>query len=249
MDYDETSVADRYGAARALPPSVMARWRLEIKAAAPLRAGATVADVGCGTGRFSGCLSEAYGGPVIGCDRSATMLAQARAEGTGGELYCLADAQALPFRERSIGMLFLSNVVHHLRDLSAAARSFVPLLEPGGFVVVRNYTRDELSAIPYISYFPGAIQVARSMTPSREDLSRAFEHAGFRQYSARVVSQPVADSPRLYLEKVASRVYSDLVLLPDDEFERGLLQLRKSVQDGTLASLTERIDLLAFQCA
>ena len=60
MDYDSTSIPARYRAARELPASVMQEWLSSVRRSVPLPPGSRIADVGCGTGRFSMGLADAY---------------------------------------------------------------------------------------------------------------------------------------------------------------------------------------------
>jgi SAM-dependent methyltransferase len=61
--------------------------------------GASVLDVGCGTGYFSRRLAS-DGFDVTGVDASAGMIGYARSHGTGRERYVMGDARQLPFPDR-----------------------------------------------------------------------------------------------------------------------------------------------------
>jgi ubiquinone/menaquinone biosynthesis C-methylase UbiE len=150
-------------------------------------------------------LADAYASRVIGFDRSTKMLAQVRSRHDHVS-FCLADAQAVPLRRASTGMVFLSNVVHHLTDLGQAADGFAYVLRPRGFVVVRNYVREQLQDVPYLEFFPEAYAASVQMLSLGSDLEAAFGRAGFALLSYRPVEQPVAESPIEYLSKLVSRV-------------------------------------------
>jgi SAM-dependent methyltransferase len=77
MDYERAGVAETYRRVRTLPSETFALWRDLLRELVPTRGIVRVADLGCGTGRFVGCLKEAFGVPVIGLDPSARMLAAA----------------------------------------------------------------------------------------------------------------------------------------------------------------------------
>ena len=197
MDYDSTPIPKQYRAARGLSAPTMRAWLSAIRQSAPLRSGSRVADVGCGTGRFSAGLADAYASHVVALDRSAKMLAEVppRDERVS---YCRGDAQALPLCAASIEMVFLSNVVHHLADLPKAAEGFARVLGPSGFVVVRNYLREQLQDVPYLAFFPDAHAVSRRSLSSAREIEGAFRRAGFRLFSYRGIRQPAAGSPIEY---------------------------------------------------
>jgi len=246
MDYDATSIPERYRTARDLPAPVMRQWLLAVRESAPLPPGPKIADVGCGTGRFSMGLADVYGRHVVGVDRSARMLAQVHSRHRHVS-FCVADAQALPLRRGSLGMLFLSNVVHHLPDLVRAAEGFAHVLRPGGFVVVRNYVREQLQSVPYLEFFPEAYTASVETLSSTSEIEGAFARAGLAIASHRTIEQPVADSPADYLGKVRSRTYSDLAAIADDAFEAGIARMTAAVSDGWRRSLREPIALFSFQ--
>jgi ubiquinone/menaquinone biosynthesis C-methylase UbiE len=246
LDYDSTSIPARYRAARELPASVMQEWLSAVRRAVPLPPGSRIADVGCGTGRFSVGLADAYASRVIGFDRSAKMLAQIRSRHHHVS-FCLADAQAVPLRRASTGMIFLSNVVHHLTDLEQAGDGFAYVLRPRGCVVVRNYVREQLQDVPYLEFFPEAYAASVQMLSPGSDLEAAFGRAGFALLSYRTVEQPVAESPIEYLSKVKSRAYSDLAAISDEAFEAGVARMTAVIADGWRRSLREPLGLFAFQ--
>jgi len=246
MDYDSTPIPKKYRSARRLPAPTMRAWLSAIRRSAPLRPGSRVADVGCGTGRFSIGLADTYSSQVVGLDRSAKMLAEVRSRDDRVS-YCLGDARALPIRDSSLGMVFLSNVVHHLIDLPKAAEGFAHVLQPGGFVVVRNYVREQLQDVPYLEFFPEAHAASVTALGSGREIEEGFRRAGFTLFSYRSIRQPVAGSPIEYLSKVQSRAYSDLVAIPDDAFEAGVERMAVAVSDGWNRSLREPIALFSFR--
>jgi SAM-dependent methyltransferase len=161
--------------------------------------------------------------------------------------YCIADARALPLRGGSVGMAFLSNVVHHLADLPRAAEGFAHVLEPGGFAVVRNYVREQLQDVPYLEFFPEAHAASVSALASGREIRDVFRRAGFTLFFHQSIRQPVAASPIKYLSKVQSRVYSDLAEISDDAFEAGVARMAAAVRDGWNRSLREPVVLFSFR--
>jgi SAM-dependent methyltransferase len=62
--------------------------------------GATLLDVGCGTGYFTRRFAGECGLAVLGLDPDADWLAYASTHGVGTERYCRGEAQHLPFADR-----------------------------------------------------------------------------------------------------------------------------------------------------
>lgn len=88
--------------------------------------GARVLEIGCGTGRFTRWLAES-GNRVVGVDRSAVMLAEARRRGAGP--WVLSDAQALALRDRSCAAAVLVTALEFVPDPLAALRDALRVAE------------------------------------------------------------------------------------------------------------------------
>ncbi|MDQ3963972.1 MAG: class I SAM-dependent methyltransferase [Actinomycetota bacterium] len=76
--------------------------------------GATVAEVGAGTGNFL-ALFERFAGRLIAVDLTPAMLAQAVARHPDMEAV-VADGAAIPLRSRSIDLVCSAQALHHIRE-------------------------------------------------------------------------------------------------------------------------------------
>ena len=95
--------------------------------------GASVLDVGCGTGvLMEGCLGSVL--LPVGLDRSPAMLARARRRLPHAPLIC-GDAAALPFPDASFDAAVTNSALHYLDDPAAAVRELARVTKPGGAVV------------------------------------------------------------------------------------------------------------------
>ena len=249
VDYDNTTIAERYDRARQLPEATLEIW---LDAIAELTSGhpmEIVLDVGCGTGRFSAGLADRLGAVVIGMDPSDTMLREARRKAPHPDVkFCNGRAEGLPFIDRSLSLVFLSMVFHHLSDQDAAIREFKRALDPDGLVCIRNSTTDLLNRVPYLKYFPRAEKINRKRLPSKQDVVRTMEQAGFSVVEHRVIQQHFASSFSEYCQKIGRRALSDLVHLSDADFEAGLLQMKQAVKtDAEAGPILEPVDLFVFQ--
>ena len=220
MDYERAGVAETYRRVRTLPAATLALWRDLLRQLVPTRDPRRVADLGCGTGRFVGCLAEAFGVPVVGLDPSTRMLASApRAHGIH---YAAAEAERLPLGNEALDVAFLSMVWHHLRDVPAAVAELARTVRAGGAVVVRTPTVDLLDRFAFLRCFPESRALDERRMPSRVGLRALFVSAGFTAVAERAVEQRMADDPEDYRERVRARGFSSLQQIPDAAFARGL---------------------------
>lgn len=224
MDYDRTTIAKTYDAARGYSPEVLRLW-LDLVAAAVPRDVALIVDVGCGTGRFSRPLAERFDTRVIGIDPSQNMLEIARNKANERDVeFVEAAAEAVPLPDGCADVVFMSMILHHLVDRARAAQECRRLLRPGGCLCVRNSTRD--SRYPQRRFFPGIGAMIERELPSRDDVVALFKSAGLRLSTYRRVAHPVASSWAEFADKLALRADSFLARLPAAEFARGMIALR-----------------------
>jgi SAM-dependent methyltransferase len=143
--------ADRIdaGVAAFLPP---------LLAAAAVRPGDRVLDVGCGTGQLTREAARA-GGAALGVDLSGPMLDLARrraaAEGLTGARFERADAQLHPFPAAGFDVLLSRHGVMFFGDPAAAFANLARALRPGGravFLTWQPYERNE-----WLRAFRGAL--------------------------------------------------------------------------------------------
>lgn len=102
----------------------------------------SVLDVGCGPGTITADLAGLVApGRVVGIDRAADVLVQARGNASGRTAlpsFASADVYRLPFRDASFDVVHAHQVLQHLVDPVAALRDMRRVLRPGGLVAVRD---------------------------------------------------------------------------------------------------------------
>lgn len=138
--------APSYDAAAVLQREVARRMleRLDYIRVAPGR----VLDLGCGTGSDLAPLAARFpDARVIGLDRSATLLASAREEGSwlrrlarlgrprNERPVCVADAAALPLADRSVSLLWSNFLLHWFAEPQAVLAEMHRVLEVGGLLM------------------------------------------------------------------------------------------------------------------
>ena len=102
--------------------------------------GASVLDVGCGTGLLAREALDLIGpaGRLVGVDPSPGMLAQS--DLPGAELL-EGGAEALPVADESFDFVTMGYALRHIGDVQAAFREFHRVLKPGGSVLILEITK------------------------------------------------------------------------------------------------------------
>src|SRR5262245_5621148 len=242
MDYDQTTIAATYDAARSYPPDVLRLWLDRVAAHAP-PAPKVILDIGCGTGRFAPPVAERFQSRVIGIDPSQKMLKAARSKLSSGRVEIRrASAEELPMNDGSADLIFMSMTLHHLADRPRAARECRRVLRTSGRLIVRNATRDCL--YPQARFFRGFQAIVETELPSRNQVFALFERAGLRLEAYELVSHPIAANWQELADKLSLRADSFLARLPDADFAAGIAALRAhAARQGSGDAITEHVHL------
>ncbi|MBE2319947.1 class I SAM-dependent methyltransferase [Solirubrobacter sp. CPCC 204708] len=164
----------------------------------PLAAGASVLDVGCGTGAFLR-LAHDRGARVSGLDASPELLALARERVPAADLR-VGDMEALPYDDDAFDAVFGFNAFFFARDMTAALREARRVARSGAPVVIQVWgnpewcdltrMKDAVFALapggdsppPPPLWSPGVLEQiasAAGLTPGDAfDLEYAFHYAG-----------------------------------------------------------------------
>jgi ubiquinone/menaquinone biosynthesis C-methylase UbiE len=248
MQYDSTSVPERYHSGRALTSADVSRWMSLVQEVLPPAASTLLIDLGCGTGRFTVPLAEQLGVSVIGVDPSQKMLREAARETRSAHIaYRAGRAESIPLDAHSAALIFMSNAMHHVQNLDQAVREMRRVLQPHGIVFIRNYSRENLASLYYLQFFPEARHVSQAMIWPRSTLVAHFLTRGFAKLSQGTVSQEASPDFEAYLRKIASRVYSDLALIPDEAFDRGIASMTEACTSLRGGPVMEEVDYFVFQ--
>ncbi len=248
MKYD-ASIAKRYDSARRMPAATMRLWLDAITKHVPAREVSTILDVGCGTARFCAAVADKFDARVIGVDPSRAMLAKARSNVSDVRVeFREGRAEHLPVGDSSACLIYMSMVYHHIANLRRAGREFKRVLRPGGFACIRNSTKDLLSEVPYLKYFPTTMDINQHRLPWQKDVVNTMRSSGLLLVAHEVIEQQFAESLRDYCDKISRRGLSDLVRLPDSEFHAGVQRMREAIERREVSGpILEPIDLFIFK--
>ena len=240
-------MATSYDAGRELAPHAEEAWHETV---APfVGPGATVLDVGAGTGRFAGLFATRFAAEVIAVEPAQGMRAIGQAKQLGSSVRWIAgQAEALPLRDRTADVLWLCCVLHYL-DLPVAAAEFSRVLRSGGHLLVRSVFPDRFDDLVWLRWFPTARAIDEARMPSVEAVTDALAASGLR-LRERIPSEHLAASDLTDLaRRLEHRAISTLELISDDEFAQGLAALRADAASTRTEPVYSPIDVLVFSHA
>lgn len=177
-------------------------------AAANVRPGEHVIDIGCGTGATTAELAQAVGpgGHVLGVDISEVLVGAARAHRVDNATFVVGDAVTHPFRPASYDLVFSRFGVMFFGEPVVAFRNFLQALKPAGhspgrlvFVCWRTPQENPWGLVPLRAAQPFLPPLPR---PGPEDpgqfafgdrarIERILKDSGFGRFGIEPLDRPV----------------------------------------------------------
>jgi ubiquinone/menaquinone biosynthesis C-methylase UbiE len=228
---DYAPLAKSYAQHRKPHPVVLARLREQ------LRPDSRLLELGCGTGNFITSLRQDVGCDCVGIDPSAEMLAQLRARGS--DVTVLQNsAERLELPAESFDLVYSVDVIHHVEGLTAAFAEVMRVLRPGGQVVTVTDSEWVIRNRLQSHYFPESIDVELERYPSMARLRAELAQAGLQEVREELVEhQYELTSAASYRAKV----YSSLLYISDEAFQRGLQRLEADLQRGPVVGVARYV--------
>jgi ubiquinone/menaquinone biosynthesis C-methylase UbiE len=200
----------------------------------PVPSGATVAEIGCGTGKLVRALAEMTGAErAVGVDPEPAMLRLAK-----GLDVAVGRVEQLPLATETIDIALCHLVFHLVSDHRRAAEELRRVVKPGGFTAVWTLTPEHVHGFHLNRYFPSlpAVDLPRFQAP--EGWAAYLGQAGFEAVALENVVTRRRTTAGGLARAVRGRYISTLSLLPPAEFEAGTGELEReaSADPGRLVS-------------
>ena len=200
--------------------------------------GATIVDVGAGTGNYSNALA-ALGYRLKAVEPSSAMREQAI--GSMSVEWLAGSAECIPLPDASVDGLISTLAVHHFPDLSAAVTEMWRVCGNSPMVL---FTIDPRRGEPFWfrEYFPGIYNRLFDAFVPVEELKSVF--TGNHDAIARVHNFPLPydlsdlnmhagwNRPEVYLDPVARRGMSGFAMADHSEVQTGLALLSRDLECG-----------------
>jgi SAM-dependent methyltransferase len=233
--------AAAFEATRHLPDQGLAAWRTAVAKHLDPRPGTRLLDLGAGTGMWARAFTDWYDGvEVIAVEPAAAMRDRCRYSPV-----LAGDASNVPLPDDSVDAAWLSTVIHHVPDLTAAARELRRVVRPGGPILIRSAFAGRHEAITLFRFFPAAIRVLDTY-PSVDDVAAAFTTAGFTAVALEPIPQTTSPSLRESAATLRREAHTPLQLITDEEYAQGLARLHRAARSES-GPVIDALDLLVLR--
>ena len=185
--------------------------------------GQALLDIGCGTGRYSIQLAEAYGLQLTGVDVSEKMLNQASEKHPSG-VWLLKPIEEAGFGDGSFDFILMSYVIHHLKNYPRTLSDCNRYLRPSGALFIVTDSHEQFRNSYYDRLVPRILEIDLNRFPDIATLCGKLTRIGFKvdvtELSKRNTVSCIRDVEDI-VEKIRRRYVSTLTYLTDDELETG----------------------------
>lgn len=247
LDYDTARQPHGYVRGRALSAAAVQRYMDAFARFLPAHRPLAGVDLGSGTGRFTGALAEAFGGPVHGVEPSERMRAEAeRHAGHPRVRYLAGEAANMPLPDASADFLLMFLSFHHFPDQPAALREIARVVKPGGRVFLRSTFRARIPNHWWRAYFPRSQAIEEAMFPSVGEARALFEAAGFAAIELVEQDIPFEGDLAGAVDKLKLRAVSVFEHMSEAELQAGFAAIDAALAAGTLEPRPTTGDFLVF---
>jgi ubiquinone/menaquinone biosynthesis C-methylase UbiE len=223
IDYDR--VSEVYDQVREGNPEMVLQLLVDVS----LTDASLVLDIGCGTGNNTILLATSIPSRVVGLDISYGMLQKA-CEKKGQIPLVQAPADNIPFVADSFDFIYMTEVLHHLPDIPTTFLEIHRILKTSGLLCIVTQDHKQIDNRMTSRFFPGTATVDKERYPDIDVIIEQLKEAGFDTVKPKKYTyKPVRLGPE-YLETIEKRGFSMLHKISQEDYEKGLEDLRAAFQ-------------------
>jgi SAM-dependent methyltransferase len=229
--YGEADYVKAFSDGRQLPDFVVGHWcdcidRIvgKLGIACP-----TLADLGCGDGRFTLPLAQRFRkqGRVLAIDKSRPMLERLRvkvAKSNLNNVNIILDDIFCCIPCEKVHVCFASEVVHSFRWDPCVFENMRRMSSNLGTVVLRCQTEAQARQHTRPSFFP---MPGVENTPAIDEMCEILASAGFPYYDVHIVDESQDLSEEEFLAPLIRRSYAFLRLISAEDYSEGMRRARE----------------------
>lgn len=191
----------------------------------PLDSGSVVLDFGCGTGNYLNRIHQRFACRCRGIEPSDGMRAKASEKSSALQIVNGNHAD-IPFPAGTFDFSFMTDVIHHVPDISSMLLELRRVLKDRGLLCVVTESHAQIDGRFYNRYFPSLAKNEKRRYPDVAEIISKANDAGLFSSEIEILSSSMPSQvSETFIKNVAEKNYSMFRLLSDLEFTAGLLAL------------------------
>ncbi|GAK52409.1 hypothetical protein U14_03660 [Candidatus Moduliflexus flocculans] len=188
----------------------------------------TILDFGCGTGNYLQAIQAKYHSKCFGIEPADGMREKAIQKNQGVATIKKGNHLDIPFDENSFDLIYMTDVIHHIPDLSALFATLWKKLRADGMVAIVTESHQQIETRWYNRYFPSLATNERQRYPDIEEIEAEAIRQGFVAEGRQIKeSEPTATISEHFIRMVEEKNYSMFRLLDHEEYQAGLARLKQ----------------------
>lgn len=200
---------------------------LELMSQVNPKKSAKTLDFGCGTGNYIYALGKFSDYELYGVEPCDEMIVYARQKNPN-TIIKKGDHLNIPYPNNFFDYVYMTNVIHHINDLSIMFREIKRVLKPGGILCICTENRLQLLSKFWIKYFPSIIIKDFSRFPTISKLKHVAHKTNLSVLKTTQISEKRwVHITNTITRQVQERSMSVLNLISDEEYYQGRTRLMK----------------------
>lgn len=205
-------------------------WTKKLAVAGGLAPGKRLLDLACGTGYWTRLLVETSGCEAVGVEESPELLAKAREKDPENRVTWLeADIYRPPLEKASYDCALVAGQLGRIDDPYVVFRVAYVALKPGGPLLIRQATLDQVIDDPAHRFFPEVVTIALKRIPLPMEIGKLLAKAGFCDIASEAVRMRTRNTPQDCLLEAEARVRSLRPMISEEAMQRGLGELQAHI--------------------
>ena len=197
-----------------------------------------VVDFGCGTGNFTYAFKERTNCTIYGIEPSDGMREKAAMK-SDNIIFMKGDHLHIPIKSCSVDLIYMTDVIHHVPDISQMFLEFKRILKNHAKVCIVTESYVQLENRFWVKFFPSTVDVEKERYPDvAAIISKAIQN-GFDIYD--ICNTEITKSHMItkeFLDLVENKGFSMFHLISNEDYEKGLSMLKQDYENNVLQNYT-----------